>query len=257
MPSVPPEDGGGKAIAAFKAEDFPVGTKLAGVSAALGTNIVGLPQSNQDVATFTSASELTPERTGQKATWKIVDGKLRVDLPQAAHLYTLLGKGPQGDTRWLLQDLDANGVAKSASELGVVPVAAPALDRLFWLKLLRSNIGASNGSPIFFPFRDDGRAAAASMTPGGGPVVLNFRRYWRQLSDGRIDLAAATSLSCVVYMPDGSPGPQPCTLSQQRFWQPVAQTGNTVWVLQQGPMVLGDALSTMRWSLVALTPQGN
>lgn len=245
------------AVPAFKAEDFPVGTKLAGVSAALGTDVAGMPQSDQDIATFTSATELTLERTGQKATWKIVDGKLRVDLPQAAHLYTLLGKGPQGDTRWLMQDLDANGVAKSALELGVVPVAAPVLDRSFWLKLLRSNIGASQGAPIFYQFRDDGTAAAASMFPGGGPIVFNFRRYWRPLSDGRIDLAAAVSSTCVVYMPDGSPGPQPCTLSQQRFWQPVAQVGSTVWVMQQGPIIRGDALSANRWSLVALTPQGN
>jgi hypothetical protein len=244
-------------VPAFKAEDFPVGTKLAGVSAALGTDSIGMPQSNQDVATFTSATELTLERTGQKGTWKIVDGKLRVDLPQAAHLYTLLGKGPQGDTRWLLQDLDANGVAKSASELGVVPYAAPTLARSFWVALLRSNAGASLGSPIFYQLRADGTAAAASRALGDGPIVFNFRRYWRQLSDGRIDMVAARDPSCVVYMPDGSPGPQPCALSQQRFWQPVAQTGGTVWVMQQGPIINSDSPSANRWSLVALTPQSN
>ena len=240
---------------AFKAEDFPVGTKLAGVSAAMGTDVLGDAQSNQDIATIMSATELSLTRTGQKATWKIIDGKLRVDLPQVSHLYTLLGKGPLGDSRWLLQRLDGNGNAVSAYELSVIAFAPPALDRSFWLKAFRSNAGASTAAPIFYQLLDDGRASAAAVVPGEGALIPNFRRYWRLVNDGRVEISAAASSACVVYLPNGAPGPTPCRLTQTRYWQPVAQTGNTVWVLQQGPILFssGNEATTNRWSLVALS----
>lgn len=240
----------------FKAEDFPVGTKLAGVSANMVSDSAGLPQSNQDVATFTSTTELSLARTGLKGNWKIVDGKLRVDLPQVSHLYTLLGKGPLGDSRWLLQQLDANGAALSAHELGVTAATPPTLNRAFWIgKTWKSNIGTSQGIPIIFEFQDDARASASSAVLGESPAIPFFRRYWRLLDDGRVDIVRADSESCVVYLASGANGPLPCPLSQQRFWQPIAQTGNTVWVMQQGPILPGsvNAASATRWSLVALT----
>lgn len=241
---------------AFKAEDFPAGTRLAGVSAATGIDAGGLLQSNQDVATFTSATELSLARTGQKGSLKIVDGKLRVDLPQVSHLYTLLGQGPRGDSRWLLQRLDANGTPVSAHELGVVPAAPPMLNRAFWVsKTWRSSIGISSNEPVVIQLLEDGRASTTSVVAGEGLVVPNFRRYWRLLDDGRVDIARAQSSGCVVYLPSGASGPTLCALMQQRFWQPVAQTGNTVWVLQQGPIATGEGneASINRWSLVALT----
>lgn len=245
----------------FKAEDFPVGTKLAGVSAAVGINATGGPQSNQDVVTFTSATELSFARTGDKASWKIVDGRLRVDLPQVSHLYTLLGKGPLGDSRWLLQELDSQGNAKSAFELGVIGVgAAPVLDRSFWLRPLLSNIGSTVALPTLFRFLNDGRAASTGVPLNEEVPAPFYRYYWREVEGGRIELSFARSLTCVVYMPDGTPGPQPCTLAQTRYWQPLAQTGNTVWVMQQGAIVFGTDGSTTasdRWSLVALTWQDN
>jgi Bacterial Ig domain len=243
-------------LLSFKAADFAVGTQLAGVSAAMGVDAGGLHQSNQDVATFTSATELSLARTGQTGRWKIVDGKLRVDLPQASHLYTLLGRGPLGDSRWLLQRLDANDVAVSTHELGVIAAAPPTLSRAFWTgKTWKSNIGTSTGVPFVVQLLDDARASLSSAVPGQGPVVANFRRYWRLLDDGRVDIVRADSASCVVYLPSGAAGPAPCTLSQQRLWQPVAQTGNTVWVMQQGPILFDrfNEASAFRWSLVALT----
>lgn len=244
---------------AFKAEDFPVGAKLAGVSAAMGVDVVGDAQSNQDIATITSATELSLTRTGQKASWKIVDGKLRVDLPQVSHLYTLLGQGPLGDSRWLLQQLDANGAPVSAYELSVVPVAPPTLDRSFWLRPLRSNVGASTATPVFFQFLNDARASVASALLGDGVVVPNFRRYWRLLEDGRVQISATNNPNCVIYQPDGTLGPVPCALTQTRYWQPVAQTGNTLWVMQQGTILFGSGneASANRWSLVALSWQSN
>ena len=246
-------------VAEFKAEDFPVGTKLAGVSAARDLKDVGfLPVSRQDVATFTSSTTLTLARTGQTGTWKIEQGRLRVTLPDASHLYTLLGKGPSGETRWLMQELNAEGVPQSALELGVIAAAPPTLGRAFWAQAFQSNIGAGiSDTPITFTLRDDGRAAAGYWVENGVRAPY-FRRYWRMLGDGRVEVSAATSSACVLYTPDGQPGPTACELQQQRFWQPVAKEGNTVWVLQQGPAVPGSGSAAEgRWVLVALTLRSN
>ncbi|MCE4558098.1 Ig-like domain-containing protein [Roseateles cellulosilyticus] len=240
----------------FKAEDFQVGTKLAGLSAGMGVDAGGLLLSNQDVATFTSPTELSLARTGLAGKWKIVDGKLRVDLPDGSYLYTSLGKGPLGDSRWLLQRLDANGAPVSAHELGVVPAAPPTLDRAAWTaKTWKSNIGASTGEPVIFRLLDDARSSVSSAARGQGPVVADFTRYWRLLEDGGVDIARAESSSCVVYLPSGAAGPTACRLSQRRLWQPVAQTGSIVWVMQQGPILFNgfNEANATRWSLVALT----
>lgn len=244
----------------FKAEDFAAGTKLAGLSATIAVDAGGLVESHQDIATFNAGGTLTLSRTGQTGTWKIVDGRLRVDLPDTSHLYTLLGKLPSGEARWLLQVLDAQGAPTLAVEVSTIAVAPPTLDAAFWTHTFRSNIGASWLEGTMFDLREDARASTGTYTvDNNGVRQTTYNSFWRQLSDGLIEISRPSTANCVLYVAGGAPGPVPCVLRQQRLWQPVARAGNTVWVMQQGVMNIsqGGGSGSTRWSLVSLTPQSN
>jgi len=252
---------------AFKAEDFAVGTQLAGLVAPSrwpdvdAPDLNGSVESHQDIATITSATELSLSRSGLKASWRLVDGQLRVDYSNGiSHLYTLLGKGFRGDSRWLLQVLATNGSPKTAMELSVIPVAAPTLDRSFWQHNFASNNGASYDPGVTYSPRSDGRFALNVISGGKAPTDYDYsRREWRLLPDGRLEAIQTFSSGCSVYQP--LPGQPSCIISQKREWQPLLRVGDTVWVMQHGPVLFDQSGAVVSsndvWRLMALTLQGN
>lgn len=243
---------------AFKAEDFAVGTQWAGLPSSLSL-LMDAVDSHQDVATITSATELTLSRSGLKGSWRLVDGKLRVDFARASYLYTLLGKGARGDARWLVQDLGTDGSPQTAVEVSVIPVAIPTLDRSFWQHSFSSNVNASYGQGTGYQPRSDGRFGLQFTEAGQPPSDFDAsRREWRLLTDGRLEAVRTYQSNCSVYQP--MPGQGACTLSQQREWQPLLRIGDTVWVMQHGPVVFdpeGTPSNADTWMLLALTLQAD
>ncbi|MGM9482445.1 Ig-like domain-containing protein [Roseateles sp. NT4] len=246
------------ATPAFKAEDFAVGTQWAGVPSSLSL-LMDAVESHQDIATITSATELTLSRSGLKGNWRLVDGKLRVDFARNSYLYTLLGKGAHGDARWLIQDLGADGSPQTAVEVSVIPVAIPTLDRAFWQHSFASNVTASYSPGTYYQPRSDGRFGLQYTEAGQPPTAFDFsRREWRLLADGRLEAVRSYEANCSIYQP--LPGQGACTLWQQREWQPLLRVGDTVWVMQHGPVVFdtdGTASNADSWMLLALTLQAD
>ena len=238
-------------LPALKASDFSVGTRVAGLFSAPFVAEQG--REAQDVLKFTTASQAVFERSGESVNWRIADGHLQIDLANTSMRYTALGKGALGEDRWLIEQLNANGGATAIREIGVVPVQALNLDRAFWVRKWQSDIGASAAEPIVFRFREDALSAATSTPRGMASVPIDFRRYWHRLDDGRIEIVSARNPDCIVFRPDGSPGPVACVLTQRRSWTPVAQQGKTTWVLQNGPVLTGQPETAATWRLVALT----
>lgn len=250
----------------LKAEDLAAITHLAGLVAPTrdpwldSVDANGFMESHQDIAAFTSPTELTLSRTGLKASWRLVDGKLRIDYAGGiSHLYASLGKGVRGDSRWLLQTL-ANGSPQTALELSVIPVAIPTLDRSFWQHSFASNNGASYSPGVYYRLRSDGGFGLRIISAGLAATDYDYsRREWRLLANGQVEAVRTYSSGCSFYQP--LPGQGTCAISQKRAWQPLMRVGDTVWVMQQGPVLFDQAGRTSsgdyRSQLLALTLQGD
>lgn len=96
----------------------------------------------QDVMRITAAGAGTMERRAATAAWQVVGGALLVSVGTDHFRYRRLDLGPLGEERWLLELVDAQGQALTASEIMAVRVSEVTVDNAGLAKRWQGNINA-------------------------------------------------------------------------------------------------------------------
>ena len=220
--------------APLRAEDFPVGARIAGLQSERSPES-GVLRSRQDVLLITGSGTGLMERTGATVTWRITDGALLVDIGTQAYRYLSLGVGVLGEARWAVEQLDAAGEVSSHREVMAVRATAVGLSASEWSKPWLGNLNAASGQQVVYRLQADGRWGVNSSNRGEPLPLVTATRFWRQLPDGRLELVSTVG-NCDPFV-----GVPTCRISFQRFWTPVARSGRTVWLIEH---LIGNPAST-------------
>ena len=237
------------AALALRTADFPVGTRIAGL-ASERSPVAEFNANRQDVLRITGAGIGTMERTGATAYWRVFEGALLVDVGTLAIRYVPLGTGPLGEERWAMEQLDTALDVTSHREVMAVRANEVSMSAADWVKPWVGNLNASAGFQLVAELQANGRWGNNGAERGDPlPVVTNFVRHWRQLPDGRLEMASSTPGNCNPFV--GLPN---CTITLQRFWTPLARVGRTVWVMEHLIFNPGNPASTTNdYRFVAFT----
>ncbi len=236
-------------LAAFKAEDFAVGTRWAGPYAnhpgALGVFLF-----KQDVLTITGADTAQMDRGPVTGTWRLVEGALELSLSDCNYRYRRLGLGPLGEERWLMEQR-VDGKLLALREIMAVKAGAVELSAIALTRNWDNNINAAAGVQGQFSWNlsADGMAAATSPT-----FPTSYDRYWDLLSDGRVYVRAGRTAAGALCKP--STQEPACKMGTQRYWRFVAQQGKTLYVIEQGPFGGNPSETNMGYRFIALTDKG-
>ena len=236
-------------LMAMNPTDFSAGARFAGpLNAPIDASGTGMAQ---DVLKLTSATEAVFERTGETVQWRLSEGRLRIQFPGATMLYGRIGIGPQGEARWLGEQLNAEGKVEKVFEVGVVQPNAVSTAGLDWVGKWLSDIGANFGEPFIFTLRSDAKADSTPLIRDG-QVTPAFRSYWRWTSGGRVEIATARFFGCVVFDPRFWSAESTCELRDTRSWTPVARNETTIWVFQNRQSQFLQSVNPKTWRLIAL-----
>lgn len=210
----------------LRAEDFPVGARIAGL-ASERSPVGGFVPGRQDVLRITGPGTGVMERTGAAAFWRVSDGALLVDIGTLATRYVPLGTGALGEERWAMEVLDTASSVSRHHEIMAMRATGVSMSAADWVKPWVGNLNAAFGFQLATEFQANGRWGNIGANRGDAlPMVTNFSRYWRQLSDGRLEMVS-TFGNC-----DPFAGVPSCRIGLQRFWTPLARVGRTVWLME-------------------------
>jgi hypothetical protein len=235
---------------AFKADEFAAGVRVAGPYSGNPGVDVGLGFA-QDILRITGPGTGQMERSGAAATWQLVEGALRVDTAAVSARYRRLGLGPLGEERWTMELLDTAGQATGFVEIMAVRANPVTLTAAEWAKPWSGNLRAPIGDRLTYDLKADGswrNLISTREAPEPGPTST---RYWRQLPDGRLELASGAR-QCNPFASTNLG--TPCVITQQRYWTVVGRSGKTLWVIEEGPYIFNsDDPVAPSFRLVALT----
>jgi hypothetical protein len=216
---------------AFKVEEFAAGVRIAGPFSGNPGPDAG-PVQAQDILRITGPGTGLMERTSAAASWQLVDGALRVDLGSASTRvsarYRRLGLGPLGEERWTMEFLDTAGQATGFVEIMAVRASPVTLTAADWAKPWRGNLQDGIGFNLTYDLKTDGSWVIVSSGRETPQPTSSVKRYWRQLPDGRLDMAGGVRQCNPFASAD-------CVITQQRYWTVVGRSGKTLWVIEEGP----------------------